>query len=404
MKIVFVHRRGPGQFRHLATDLARRGSSVTVICEEIEERLPGVEFVTHREPDAARRPDHATISLEHIDRATRVADALLAMAKHRGQPDVVVGHIGWGSLLFAKDVLPQTPMLGYCEYFYHAEGTDLDFDASRPPSHSDRKRLKLRNMTQLATLESVEAGVSPTGWQRDLYPEACRSRIAVCHDGIDTRLCAPDPRARFELPDGRAVSAGAPVVTYAARYFEPYRGFPQFMRAAKLVAERHADAIFLVAGEDGNAYSPPRSDGSTWREAMMRETGIDPRRIVFLGRLSHAKLIKLFQVSAAHIYLTYPFVLSWSLLEAMSCGTFIVASDVPPVREFVRSGHNGVLVDFWNPNALAEEVLGALRSDGRLQLRTAARLSIQKSLDLEDCLAHQRSILARILQGPAGRH
>lgn len=401
MKIVFVHRRGPGQFVHLACHLANTGWQVSFLCEGMNVKLPGIRVLQHRTADA--QADHGK-PLSHIDLHTRIghqaADTLAALVAWEGKPDIVFGHIGWGSMMFARDVLPDTPLLGYCEHFYHAKGRDVGFDPHEQVSLQQRKQLRLRNSSQLLTLEQIDAGVSPTQWQRAAYPRLMRGKIGVCHDGIDMQRCKPDASVKFALPDGRIIDRNTPVVTYVARDLEPYRGFPQFMRAAKKVTRSHPDALFLVAGGDGVSYGAPAPDGRPWREIMLEETGIDPSRIVFLGQIPHEQLISLFQVSRAHVYLTFPFVLSWSVLEAMACATLVIGSNTGPVEEVIAHGKNGLLTDFWDPDLLANQIGDVLDHPARYEpMRHFGRQLVNHKYDLQRCLTRQTGALEHLAAG-----
>jgi glycosyltransferase involved in cell wall biosynthesis len=247
----------------------------------------------------------------------------------------------------------------------------------------------MRNAAQLLALDTLDAAYAPMQWQRRQYPAAYRQRIAVCHDGIDTSVCRPDAEARCILPDGRALSPGMPVVTFVARDLDPYRGYPEFMRAAKILAARRPDALFVVVGGDGPGYGRPRSDGNSWREAMLAETGLGDR-IVHIPWLAYENLIRLFQVSAVHVYLTVPFVLSWSLLEAMACGCLVVGSDTEPVKEVIRDGTNGLLAPFRDSEALAERIAEALVSPTLMRpLRRAARDTVIAGYERERCIIRQ---------------
>ncbi len=407
MRIVFVHRRGPGQFQHLAPFLAERGWTVTLVCETVAARVPGVAVVRHRVEPPARSGDrfarHLATTEQHVRIGHRVAEALGNLARRDGPPDLVVGHLGWGGLLFAKDVLPTTPVLGYCEYFYRAEGGDVGHDPAEPVGEDDRRRLRLLNATQLLALDAADGGISPTHWQRSRFPAPYRRRIAVCHEGIDVERIRPDPTARFVLPDGRRLKPGDPVVTYAARDLEPYRGFPQFMRALADVLRRRPRAIAVIAGGDGVSYGRPPPDGGGWREAMLGElaaegTPLDPDRVIFLGHVPHARLIRLFQVSAAHVYLTVPFVLSWSMLEAMAAGALVIGSATAPVTEVIADGHNGLLAPFFDRAALADRIVEALDGGpGPASLRAAARRTVVERYALDRCLARQASLIDEVL-------
>jgi len=413
MRVVFVHRRGPGQFVHLAPFLAERGWEVSFVCETMQRGLPGVAAVRHRAEPPSRLGErlarHLATTEQHVRIGHRVAEALAGLARRDGPPDLVVGHLGWGGLLFAKDVLPEVPVLGYCEYFYRPEGGDVGYDPAEPVTEDDRRRLRLLNATQLLALDAVDGGLSPTRWQRSRFPAAYRRRIAVCHDGIDVARCLPWPAARFVLPDGRRLKPGDPVITYAARDLEPYRGFPQFLHAAAEVLRRRPRAIAVVAGGDGVSYGRPPPDGGSWREAVGREVltaeaGIDPARIVFLGHVPHDRLIRLFQVSAAHVYLTVPFVLSWSMLEAMACGALVIGSATPPVEEVIVDGRNGLLAPFFDREALVERMLAALDAPQEMApLRAAARRTVVERYALERCLGRQTQLIDEILALPRRR-
>lgn len=394
--ILFVHRHGPGQFVHLAGQLARQGHEVTLLCETADHDIAGVRVVKHQ---PIGNSGGQTAMDYQIRVGTKAAQAMDALRRSGDTPDIVVGHAGWGSLLFAKDIFPSTPMLGYCEFFYQAHGADVGFAASEAVTIDDIVRVKSRNFAQLSTMPELDAGVSPTAWQRGGYPPAIARQIGVIHDGIDTAFCVPDAGATLALPNGGSVSAGDPVVTFAARDLEPYRGFPQFMRAAALLAKRDPRVTFVVAGGDGASYGAMPEDGRPWREVMMEETGLDPSRIHFLGTVPHPQLIRLFQVSAAHVYLTYPFVLSWSMLEAMAAGVLLVASHTAPVMEFVTHGANGLLTPFFDHAVLASTLAAALAAgDKNRPLRDAARRTVVERIELQTMLKLQTRLLSRLIK------
>lgn len=397
MHVVFVHRHGPGQFVHIARRLIAEGWTVTLICETVDRPVPGLRVVRYADaggPPASGKPGKP---VPYVEAGRRVAAILDRMAQTGRKPDLVLGHIGWGGMMFVKDALPDTPATGYCEYYFQATGGDADFDSSGPDTLQQRQTLRLRNAVQLATLDQVDCGISPTAWQKSRYPAAYRKKIITHHEGVDTRRARPDPLATFRLADGTLLAAGDPVVTFAARDLEPYRGFPQFMRAAAAVAETNPQAHFVVAGGDGVSYGRAAVGNATWREVLIRETGLGPDRVHFTGQIPHRDLIRLFQVSAAHVYLTYPFVLSWSLLEAMACGAPIVASSTPPVMEVIRDGHNGRLVGFQDTAELAERIEDMLaRPQAHQGLREAARKTAQTHYDVTDCTWRLQSFLRKL--------
>ncbi len=395
MHVLFVHRSGSGQFAHLIARLAAEGAEVTLVTERPEPERPGLRQIAYAVGEPATT--HATLAATdyHVRTGEAVAAELSRLGRH-DRPDVIVGHIGWGGLLFARDAMPGVPLIGYCEYFYNAVGSDLDFDASAVITDAERRRIRMRNAAQLVTLETLDLAYAPTRWQRQQYPRAVRERIAVCHDGVDIAACRPDAEAAFILPDGRVLRAGDPVVTFAARDLDPYRGYPQFMRAAARVARQRPDAVFVAVGGDGPGYGRPRPDGRLWREVMLAETGL-AERIVHIPWLAHAELVRLFQVSAAHVYLSVPFVLSWSLLEAMACGCLIVGSATPPVQEVVKHGVNGLLAPFFDEEALASRILAGLAAGAGLTgLRQEARRSVARGYEREACVDRQLGFVMQL--------
>lgn len=397
MHVLFVHRSGSGQFSHLIDRLLAEGAEVTLVTERPEPNRPGLRQITYALDAGSAAASPSLAATEYHVRTGEAVAAILRRLRHEDRPDLIIGHTGWGGLLFTKDVLPETPLLGYCEYYYNAEESDFDFDPAVSASEAQRMRLRMRNAAQLVTLQAVDAAYTPTRWQHRQYPSSVRDRIAICHDGIDTRLCRPDPEASFTLPDGRVLRRGDEIVTFVSRDLDPYRGYPQFMRAAALVAQARPEAVFVVVGGDGVGYGRPRSDGRLWREAMVAETALG-ERMVHIPWLARADLIRLFQVSAAHVYLTVPFVLSWSLLEAMACGCLIVGSRTAPLQEVVVDRRNGLLAPFFDRAALAGTIVEALeRQEDCEVLRRAARATVTAKFELEACLERQLGLIERLV-------
>jgi len=394
MHVVFVHRSGSGQFAHLIRRLVATGGEVTLITERPEPQSPGIRQIAYSVGDAAT--SHLTLAATdyHVRTGEAVAAQLSRLRSER--PDAVLGHVGWGGMLFARDAMPGVPLLGYCEYYYNATGGDLDFEPGATVSDAERQRVRMRNAAQLVTLQALDFAYAPTRWQRQQYPAQLQQRIAVCHDGIDVEACRPDARAQFVLPDGRLLRPGDPVVTFAARDLDPYRGYPQFMRAAAQIARERPQAIFVTVGGDGPGYGRPRPDGRLWREVMREQTGL-AEAMVHIPWLDHADLVRLFQVSAAHVYLSVPFVLSWSMLEAMACGALVVGSATPPVQEVIRHGVNGLLAPFFDEQRLARTVIAALdRQDELAPLRAAARRTVLARFERDACVDRQLGFIGRL--------
>lgn len=407
LRALFVHRNFPGQYAHLAPALAERmGVQVWSLGEKDIDRLPGVRHLHYGTPAATPGGTHR--HLRPLDEAVRRGEAAAARLmeardKDALRPDIILCHAGWGEALFLQEVFPDARTLHYCEFYYHATGQDVGFDPAQPTTPEDAMRVRMLNATQLVSLQSTDWGVSPTEWQRSRYPAWARGRISRIHEGIDTTRCAPRAGVVLRTPGGHEFRKGDPVISYAARNLEPYRGFPSFLAALALMQKERPDLHAVIVGGDEVSYGtrPPRA--ATWREEMLAQLDgqLDLARIHFTGRLSHNALHALFRVTAAHVHLTYPFVLSWSVLEAMACGALVVGSDTAPVAEVIAHGENGLLAPFWDPPAIARAVLGVLADPaGHAHLGAAARRSVVERFDLHSvCLPRQLELIERVAAG-----
>ncbi|MDZ5457140.1 glycosyltransferase family 4 protein [Azohydromonas lata] len=403
MRLLFIHQNFPGQFKLLSAALAARGDCEVVAlgsAERVRGRTyaRGVKVLGY--PDRAPGPEdgrHTHHYLREHERAVRrgqdVARALLELHRKGFTPDVVVAHPGWGESLFVKDVFPRARLINLFEFFYAGNGADVGFDAEFPVNEDDRLRLRIKNNTQLQALAYCDQGLSPTQWQRSRFPERFHPLIEVLHEGLDLTHLRPNPDARFTLPNGRVLSRGDRVLTYVARNLEPYRGFHVFMRALPQLLAREPDLQVVVAGATGVSYgSAPPKPHATHLDWLVAEGGRpDPERVHFTGPLPYGEYVKLLQVSSVHCYLTYPFVLSWSMLEAMACGCAVLGSATPPVQEFIEDGVNGRLLDFFDQAALRDGVSRLLREDTRA-LRERARATVAERIDFH------RHVLPRALQ------
>jgi glycosyltransferase involved in cell wall biosynthesis len=354
--------------------------------------MPGVQKITY--PKDLRGHINCHPFTLDVDRAVHagvtVAEVCRSLREQGIRPDLIVGHSGWGETLFVKDVFPDVPVLANFEFYYHGRGADVGFDPEFDSVFNNPSRMRARNATNLLAFQSADWGHSATHWQRSLYPQEMRSRISVLHEGIDTDLARPNAAASFTLPHTRQVlTRRDEVVTYVARNLEPYRGFHTFMRALPQLLRRRKRAHVVIVGGDGVSYGAPPPPRSSFREMMLSELRgqFDPTRVHFLGQIDYSSYLNLLQVSSAHVYLTYPFVLSWSFIEAMACGCLIVGSATPPVLEVLEDGVNGLAVDFFSPQALAERIEGALADGKRHQpLRNAARRTAVERYDLRRVL------------------
>lgn len=401
MKILFIHPNMPGQYRNLCRIAAAdKANTVVFVTRPTKVTIPGVHKLEYHTPRGATAMTHRYLAGAEnaVLQGQEVWRACRRLEREEGfRPDIVVAHPGWGDCLFIKDLWPDVPLLGFFEFYYRAQGADVGFDPQDQPQADDFARVRMKNVTNLLNLEACDWGVSPTWWQKSLHPQEFHHKITQLHDGIDTHTCRPDPQASVTLPNGRTFRAGDEVVTYIARNFEPYRGLPTFMQAAERLLKERPNCHIIAIGEDGVSYGKHLPKGQTYLGQWKKQVTLDESRIHFVGRLPYADLVRVMQVSAAHIYLTYPFVLSWSSMEAMATGCLMVASDTAPVREVITDGGNGLLVDFFSPEELAKKLAYALDNQEKLRpLREAARRDMVEKYALDKLLPLHMQLVGEV--------
>lgn len=398
MRVLFVHKVFPGQYAHLARALAAdRGNEVVFLHAEGEGHLPNVRRVRcTASRGAAATTHHYVQGLENAvllgQAAYRAAGALV---RSGFRPDVICAHAGFGPGLYLKDVFPGVPLLGYFEWFYRAYDADADFLDPRAVSADDALRIRTRNAEILLELTSCDHGVCPTAFQRDQFPPELRDKLTVVHDGVDTAYFSPLPTALPDLPPD------AEIVTYATRGLEPYRGFPQFMTALALLQRRRPRLHAVIVGADETHYGRPAENGRGHREATLAALpALDQTRVHFRGFLPAPAYRDVLRASHVHVYLTVPFVLSWSLLDAMATGCAIVGSDTAPVREVMRDGETGLLADMREPRAIAAAI-DRLLDDRALAARlgAAARQHVLEHYALDKLLPRQRALVTSLAAG-----
>jgi glycosyltransferase involved in cell wall biosynthesis len=393
VKYLFIHQNFPGQYRHVVRYLASQpDNQIYFITQPNANAMPGVLKITYPKDQRGHITCHAySVELDRaIHTGATVADTCRGLREQGFRPDLIVGHSGWGETLFVKDVYPKVPVLANFEFYYHVQGVDTDFDPEFVSIFNDPSRLRARNGINLLAFQAADWGHSATHWQRSLHPPEMQSRISVLHEGVDTTIARPNPRARFKLPySGRVLTRRDEVVTYVARNLEPYRGFHIFMRALPQLMRRRKNVQVVIVGDDGVSYGAPPPPASTFRAMMLQELGskLDLKRVHFLGLIDYHAYLNLLQISSVHVYLTYPFVLSWSFIEAMACGCLIVASATAPVLEVLRAGENGITVDFFSHRQLANRIEAALEQRHELgALREGARATAVDHFDLNSVL------------------
>jgi len=393
LDVLFIHQHFPGQFLRLAQAYVARGFGVYSLGDErwLHESpaLPGTTHWTYPLPEPAGEATHHYVkSFEAaVRRAQQVVRVLLEHKMQEGfEPDVIYVHPGWGDGLFLREVFPNARIIALFEYYYQSRGADVGFDPEFPMSFNDLFRIRMLNTVQLHALDACDVRLAATHWQRSRYPEIYHNHIEVLHEGIDTNLVQPDPQAAVTLPDGTTLMRGDEVLTYVSRGLEPYRGFHCLMRALpEIQAARPNCRTVIVGGLDAH-YGPRPTNFPNWMAQYLQELEgkLDLSRIHFTGSLSYGEYLKVLQVSRLHVYLTYPFVLSWSMLEAMAAGCVVLGSDTEPVREFIEHEHNGLLVPFFDLKALAQSAVSVLsRPDAYQTLGKRARAGIVEDFDFE---------------------
>ena len=412
MRILFVHQNFPGQYVHIVQRLAQQGQNQLLALGinplDRERGIPERFNYFRYGLDRGNTPGTHPLLMEtesKIIRAESCARAAEQLKAKGFTPDLICAHPGWGEPLFLKAIWPDSPLLCYQEFFYHDSGFDVGFDpefADQGSWHA-KARMTMKNAYLHLTLEQADWNVSPTHFQASSFPEHWRRRFSVIHDGVDTRKAVPNPApGPLKLPDGTVLEKGQPIVTFVNRSLEPYRGCHTFIRAIPELQRRNPEARLVIVGQTtGVSYGAECSDGE-WKDLFLAEIDgqYDPSRVHFTGTLPYSQFVPLLQLSACHVYLTYPFVMSWSLLEAMACGCAVVGSDTAPVREAIRHGYNGLLVDFFSPGELAAAVAELLHDRERAaSFGQAARRTVETTYDLDTCVTRQLALMDLVASG-----
>lgn len=403
MKILLVHQNFPGQFKHLVPALlANPKNEVVAFTMNPHPETQGLRIIKYGASKGTAKDIHPWVAETEtkVIRGDAAFRAALELKNEGFEPEVILAHPGWGESLFLKEVWPNTKLIIYCEFYYATEGTDVGFDpefASSDPG--DRCRVRMKNVNNLLHFDIADVGIAPTQWQKSTFPEPFRSKIKVIHDGIDTQVIQPNSDAWLQIGN-RRFTKNDEIITFVNRNLEPYRGYHIFIRALPALLKERPHAHVLIVGGEGVSYGAKAPDGKTWKQIFLDEVKdqIDLNRVHFLGNISYPHFLNLLQISSVHVYLTYPFVLSWSLLEAMSCGCAIIASNTAPLREAIIHEKTGVLVDFFDHQQLANSIISVLNNpELRENLGRNARLFAIEHYDLRDvCLPKMIDLLQRI--------
>lgn len=397
MKYLLVHQNFPGQFKYLAPALSKIDGNEVIGFSMNEvagtDSLRIISYKVIRSNSSGIHPLLKDFETKVL-RGEAAYRAAVALKQEGFYPDVIIAHPSWGESLFLKEVWPNARLGIYCEYFYKAQGADFGFDAEFSSIKNDSEiSIKLKNINNYMHFDFADAGISPTLWQRNTYPQSFQSRISVIHDGIDTDIAVSDLDAYVTINNVIKLNKSNEIITFVNRNLEPYRGYHIFMRSLPTLLKERPNAHVIIVGGDKVSYGAAAPAGQSWKAIFLNEVidRIDKSRVHFVGNLSYRNFIKVLQVSTVHVYLTYPFVLSWSLLEAMSVECTIVASKTAPVEEVIGHGINGMLVDFFDKELLTQEIVKLLDNPKlRAELGRAARNTILAKYDLKSiCLPAQ---------------
>ncbi len=383
MNILIIHSQLPGQFIHLIRYFSSLSQfQLYGICEQSNAKCiePAwfEELYTYKEKQVSSTQVHYDVT--NFQRAVFRGQSIthiLEKCKTQGLSfDIALCHTGWGEALYLKTIYPDLPLIGYVEFFFNIKNCDVDFDPASPLTQEQKIQIKNLNAQLLLGMNECDALVSPTYWQQSLFPDIWKPNINVIHEGVDTELCCPDANVSIRLPNGLELSKKNKVVTYCARNLEPYRGFPVFMKAIDQLLKKGLDCHVLIVGGDDVSYSP-RLPGESYRTYCIRQGDFPEDKVHFLGEVDYEDYLKVLQISSVHIYLTYPFVLSWSLVEAMATGCAIIASDTGPLQEIIQPENNGLMVEFFDYEALSKKISELLHNPEKSrQLGVAARKTV----------------------------
>jgi glycosyltransferase involved in cell wall biosynthesis len=406
MRILFLHNNFPAQYKRIVSYLDSKHKKVEMYAATLKsnkQKTPvkkTVFFEPHREPSKNTHP--ALIYSERaVIQGQALYKALLPSKKAGFKPDIIMSHSGWGSSLFLKDLFPDAKLLSYFEWYYSTQNSDATYLTTGPikADPNNDMRIRMKNTPILHDLAAMDHGQCPTYFQHDKLPLKFQDNVSVLHDGVDTDFFRPTVGAKVKV-GGFTFSADDEIITYVARGMEEYRGFPQFMEVVYKLQQQRPNLQVVILGNDRVAYGAPRSDGKTWKEAILEKYNFDLSRIHFMGLQPLPVFRGLMQITRAHVYLTVPFVLSWSLMEAMGAGALIVGSDTEPVREVVTGGENGVLVPFFDTDAISKKLCHILDNKAEYQpLRAKARQTIEESYSTNDLVPKYWELIKSVANG-----
>ncbi len=402
--LLFVHQHYPGQFKHLAPVLAKKHNVHSISLHDMQSE--GVIHHQYRitKPTGEDTHDLAKEFEAKVLRGVACADKAYELKSAGFTPDLIIGHPGWGELLYLKEVWPDCKMLSYLEFHYELDDSDIDFDPEEQKGMDVtflRRKLIGRNASFLMQYELSDYFITPTQFQKNTFPKRISNKINVIHEGIDTNKFKPNENIKIVI-DNFNLHEEKKIILFVNRNLEPYRGYHIFMRSLPEIFKNHPDALVIIIGGEGVSYGKAPPKGQTWRQIFLDEVkdSINLSRVLFPGYIKHENLTALMQIASVQVYLTYPFVLSWSLLESLACEQLVVASDTAPVKEVISNNENGFLVNFFDHQEISTKVNEILANPKKFQhIRKNARKKIIENFDLEKiCLPRSLELIDKILK------
>ena len=394
MQILFLHNNFPAQFGQIGAFLRDEGWDVWFGTQRKNSALEGVRVFNYEPHRGVSEKTHPyTVNFENaVLNGQALARAALKEKSAGLNPDIVVAHSGWGPGLFAKDLWPDAAYVGYFEWYYRADAPDIEFLGREKGLSDDQLRGRMRNAAILTDLASCDVALCPTQFQASQFPDCFKSKIRVIHDGVDCDTYKPSRESGLKIGE-LELPPTTEIVTYVARGMEPYRGFPEFMDALAELMKRRPQLHAVVVGEDRVAYGKKLEKGDSYKKRALEKHDFDPERLHFTGLLPRTKYLEVLQASSVHVYLTIPFVLSWSMMEAMSAGCAIVGSNNAPVRELIRSDESGLLVDMRRQSEIVTAIEKLLDDVAlRHRIGAAARAEIKTKYDSKEIYAEKRNL------------
>lgn len=394
MRLLLVHQNFPGQFRDLGPALCDRGHELKAIGSSHRPTDPRIEVLRyeHRIRERTGMHPHSLEVDEWVHRSEQVAHLAMDLKQRGWAPDVMLAHPGWGEALLLRQVFPSTPLVIWPELWLRPEHMGLD---PAGLNVGQMHYLRIKDWLVDGAMADASVAVVPTRYQASTFPQRWQHKIAVVHEGVPESMLQLPRLQRLTIAKGITLEPDMPVVTFISRNLEPMRGFPTFMRALPRLLERHQTVQVVIVGGDDVSYSSAPEDGRSWKDLMLDELGdrIDRKRVHLFGRMPHDQLQKLYRRSDLHVYLSKAFVLSWSLLELMACGTPVLAEANSMMEELIQPGVNGAL---WRgePESLAEAILTLLHKPDQLKSwGKQAKYKLQPTYLQEHCLNQLEELL-----------